>query len=88
MRWLENAVGLFLMNPDGFRFLYRKDDYMKDKLLEAAKTIKDYCANDSVYHEEECPFFLGYENDNNNAKYKTIRCALNLGYTLPSNWDI
>ena len=61
---------------------------MKDKLLEAAKTIKDYCANDSVYHEEECPFFLGYENDNNDAQYKTIRCALNLGYTSPSNWDI
>ena len=61
---------------------------MKDKLLEAAKTIKDYCANDGVYHEEECPFFLGYDNDNNSEQYKTVRCALNLGHTSPSNWDV
>ena len=61
---------------------------MKDKLLEAVKTIKDYCGNDGVYHEEECPFFLGYDNDNNNEQYKTVRCALNLGRTSPSNWDV
>ena len=61
---------------------------MKDKLLEAANTIKEYCANDAIYHEEECPFFLGYDNDNNNAQYKTVRCALNLGHTSPANWNI
>ena len=61
---------------------------MKDKLLEAAKTIKDYCANGSIYHEEECPFFLGYSNDCNDAEYKIVRCALNIPYTPPSDWDI
>ena len=61
---------------------------MKEKLLESAKTIKDYCSNEGVYHEEECPFFLGYDNDNNNAQCKIIRCALNLGHTSPANWDI
>ena len=61
---------------------------MKEKLLESAKTIKDYCANEGVYHEEECPFFLGYDNDNNNAQCKIIRCALNLGHTSTSNWII
>ena len=49
---------------------------MKEKLLESAKTIKDYCANEGVYHEEECPFFLGYDNDNNNAQCKIIRCVV------------
>ena len=27
MRWLENAVGLFLMNPDRFRFQFGKIKY-------------------------------------------------------------
>ena len=27
MRWLENVVGLFLLNPDGFRFQFGKIKY-------------------------------------------------------------
>ena len=29
MRWLENVVGLFLMNPDRFRFPWIKNDLQK-----------------------------------------------------------
>ena len=40
------------------------------------------------FYEDETIHCIGYDNDNNNAQYKTIRCALNLGHTSPSNWDI
>lgn len=59
---------------------------MKDKLLEAAQIIKDYCSNKGVYDEKQCPFFRGYYTENEQCK--NIICALNLGHTSPANWNI
>lgn len=48
------------------------------KLLESAKEIKDFCANEGLKNEEKCPFFRGYKKEN----------GVNILHTFPCNWDI
>lgn len=47
---------------------------MKNKLIEAAILIKNWCATKGVYDEKECPFFKGHIEENG---IKTIQCELN-----------
>ena len=58
---------------------------MSNKLLESAKEIKDFCANEGLANEEKCTFFRGYKKENG---VNIVQCALNLGHTSPCNWDI
>ena len=58
---------------------------MKNKLIEAAIFIKNWCATRGVDDEKECPFFKGYVEENG---VKTVQCELNKGKTSPCNWDV
>lgn len=60
-------------------------EFMKNKLIEAAIFIKNWCATRGVYDEKECPFFKWYVEENG---IKTVQCELNKGKTSPCNWDV
>lgn len=60
-------------------------EFMKNKLIEAAIFIKNWCATRGVYDEKECPFFKGYVEENG---IKTVQCELNKDKTSPCNWNV
>lgn len=58
---------------------------MRLHLLTYAKVIRDYCA-ENIEHEEECPFFRGYNKVEKNGY--VVKCELSKGECSPQNWEL
>ena len=63
----------------------RPDMRKTEQLLKAAKEIKEFCSNEGIINEENCPFFRGHKEENGG---NIVQCALNIEHISPCNWKI